>query len=100
MKTSKKYKYDLETLASHAVVRDKGQITIPYDIRYALGIFEGDRIEFLLGSDDKVELQKKTSITSQTAGIVKSKKLVLSAKALRLKAEEIIATEAICRANN
>ena len=41
-----------------AKVTSKGQATIPIEIRRYLGIHEGDRIEFTIGSDGCVQMQR------------------------------------------
>jgi antitoxin PrlF len=78
------------------VVTRKGQVTIPADIRRALGIKEGDKVAFVL-EDDQVKLTKKESVVQQTAGALKSDIPALSPQQEREAAEQAIAEEAIER---
>lgn len=72
-------------------VTRKGQITIPVEIRNALGISEGDKIEVEL-EDSTVRLRpKKGSITERTAGMFKSNRPPMTAEELRIAAETAIA---------
>jgi AbrB family looped-hinge helix DNA binding protein len=52
------------------VVTRKGQVTIPVEIRKALGIKEGDKVAFVL-EDDQVKLTRKGSVVEQTAGLMR-----------------------------
>jgi antitoxin PrlF len=78
------------------VVTRKGQVTIPADIRRALGIKEGDKVAFVL-EENEVKLTKKGSVVEQTAGALKSDIPALSPQAEREAAEQAIADEAIER---
>jgi AbrB family looped-hinge helix DNA binding protein len=78
------------------VVTRKGQVTIPADIRRALGIKEGDKVAFVL-EDKQVKLTKKGSVVEQTAGAFKSDHPALTPQAEREAAEQAIAEEAIAR---
>jgi antitoxin PrlF len=75
------------------VVTRKGQVTIPADIRRALGIKEGDKIAFVL-EDKQVKLTKKRSAVEQTAGALKSDTPALTPQQEREAAEQAIAVEA------
>ncbi len=75
------------------VVTRKGQVTIPADIRWALGIKEGDKIAFVL-EDKQVKLTKKGSVVEQTAGALKSDTPALTPQQEREAAEQAIAAEA------
>jgi antitoxin PrlF len=79
------------------VVTRKGQVTIPADIRRALGIKEGDKVAFVL-EDKQVKLTKKGSVVEQTAGALRSDQPALTPREERKAAEEAIAEEAIERA--
>jgi AbrB family looped-hinge helix DNA binding protein len=78
------------------VVTRKGQVTIPADIRRALGIKEGDKVAFVL-EDKQVKLTKMGSVVEQTAGALKSDIPAPSSQAEREAAEQAIAEEAIAR---
>ena len=82
------------------VVTRKEQVTIPADIRRALGIKEGDKVAFVL-EDDQVKLTRKGSIVAQTAGALKSDMPALTPQEEHEAAEQAIAEEAIsgCAAN-
>lgn len=56
---------------STATVTTKGQITIPKDIRDALGVRSGDRVEFFLRPDGVVELTPRTRDLLSLAGMLK-----------------------------
>jgi AbrB family looped-hinge helix DNA binding protein len=78
-------------------VTRKGQVTIPAEIRAALGITEGDRVEFEL-TDSTVQIRaRKGSIVERTAGIFKSDLPPMSAKELREAAEIAIAEDSMRR---
>jgi antitoxin PrlF len=76
-----------------AVLTRKGQITVPIEIRRALGIHEGDRIALVL-DNGQVRLRRAGSVVARTAGILKGKEPALSAEELREVAERAIAEEA------
>jgi antitoxin PrlF len=81
------------------VVTRKGQVTIPADIRRALGIEEGDKVAFVL-EDDQVKLTRKGSVVEQTAGALKSNIPALSLREEREAAEQAIAEEALERSRS
>jgi AbrB family looped-hinge helix DNA binding protein len=56
---------------AYTVVTRKGQITIPAEIRRALGIEQGDRIEVLLSNRDPrhAVLRPVPSVTESTYGL-------------------------------
>ena len=81
----------------YTVVTRKGQVTVPADIRKALGLEVGDRVAFVL-QDGEARLTRQGSVVEQTAGILKSNRPPLSAEQLREAAEEAIAQEAVERA--
>jgi antitoxin PrlF len=78
------------------VVTRKGQVTIPVDIRRALGIKEGDKVAFVV-EDNQVKLTPKGSVVEQTAGALKSDIPALTPQEERDAAEQAIAEEAIAR---
>src|SRR5579884_1955822 len=53
------------------VMTRKGQVTVPVQIRRALGLREGDKVAFTL-DDGHVKLTRAHSIVEQTAGILRS----------------------------
>ncbi|HZK65981.1 MAG TPA: AbrB/MazE/SpoVT family DNA-binding domain-containing protein [Chloroflexota bacterium] len=72
------------------VVTREGQVTIPAEIRRALGMKRGDRVAFVMEKDE-VRLVPRGSVVGRTAGILKSKESRLTAEELREAAEEAIA---------
>jgi antitoxin PrlF len=78
------------------VVTRKGQVTIPADIRRALGIKEGDKVAFVL-EDKQVKLTKKGSVVEQTAGMMQNNLPRLTPQEEHEAAEQGIAEEAIAR---
>jgi AbrB family looped-hinge helix DNA binding protein len=74
----------------------KGQVTVPIEVRRALGINEGDRISFVL-ENGGARLERRASVTDRTAGIFRSSQPALTAEQLREAAEQAIADEAIER---
>jgi antitoxin PrlF len=78
------------------VVTRKGQVTIPADIRRALGIKEGDKVAFVV-EDNQVKLARKGSVVEQTAGALQSDIPALPPNAEREATEQAIAEEALER---
>jgi AbrB family looped-hinge helix DNA binding protein len=78
------------------VVTRKGQVTIPADIRRALGIKEGDKVAFVL-EENQVTLTRKGSVVQQTAGALKSNLPALTPQEERDAAEQAIAEEVLAR---
>jgi len=78
------------------VVTRKGQITIPAEIRRALGLKQGDKIAFVVVGD-QVRLVPTASIVERTAGAIKVKKPPASAEELREASERAIAEEVVER---
>ena len=58
---------------STAMITTKGQVTIPKNVRDAMHVQMGDRIEFVQVSDDRYEIVAITKDVEQLKGIVKSK---------------------------
>jgi antitoxin PrlF len=78
------------------VVTRKGQVTIPAEIRRALGIKEGDKVAFVF-EDDQVKLTLPGSVVEQTAGALKSDMPALTSQEEHEAAAQAIAEEAIKR---
>jgi antitoxin PrlF len=78
------------------VVTRKGQVTIPADIRRALGLKEGDKVAFVL-EDKQVKLTKKGSVVEQTAGMMRNDLPRLTPQEEHEAAAQGIAEEAIAR---
>ena len=76
------------------VVTRKGQITIPAEVRQALGINEGDRVAIILEDDREVRLALSDSVVARTAGMLKSEQPPLSTEELRTAGEEAMAAAA------
>jgi AbrB family looped-hinge helix DNA binding protein len=77
-------------------VTRKGQVTVPIEIRRALGIKEGDKIAFELETNG-ARFKRRVSYVESTAGIVKSKRRPLTAEQLRESAENAIAADLVER---
>ena len=52
-------------------VTRKGQITVPVEVRRALGLQEGDNIAVLL-EGDHARLERRSGVIARTAGIFKT----------------------------
>jgi len=78
------------------VVTRKGQITVPAEIRKALGLHQGDKVALVL-ENDEVRLRRAGSVVAQTAGLLKTSERPLSAKELREEAEKVIAEDVATR---
>jgi len=76
------------------VVTRKGQITIPAEVRRALGINRGDRMAIVVENDRQVCLTRSESAVMRTAGLLKSEKPAIPAEELQTVAEQAIADEA------
>lgn len=79
-----------------SVVRSKGQVTVPAEIREALGLQEGDKVAFVL-DEDRVELRRRGSVVAASAGVFKNRGRVRTAEELREEAERAIAEATIER---
>jgi antitoxin PrlF len=79
------------------VLTRKGQITVPAEIRRALGLKEGDKIAVSLREDDasQASLRPVRSVAELTFGAVTPRKRPEDLKELRRLAEEAIVEEAI-----
>ena len=78
------------------VVTRKGQITVPAEIRRALGLHVGDKVAVVL-ENDQVRLRRAGSVVARTAGIFRSHEAPLTAEELREIAEEAIAEDVVER---
>lgn len=77
-----------------STVSSKGQVTIPVEIRRALGVGARDKVAFVV-DDDAVRLVRLSgSVVERTAGALRSKKTARTAEELRAAAEEAIAENA------
>lgn len=65
------------------VVTRKGQITIPAEVRRAMGINRGDRIAIIVENDRQVCLTRSESAVMRTAGLLKSEMPAVSAEELQ-----------------
>lgn len=59
---------------SEAAMTSKGQITIPADIRKALGLVAGERVVFTQLDDGSTVLRAKTRSLAEIKGLLKSAK--------------------------
>ena len=58
-----------------AKVTSKGQVTIPKEVRLALGVEPGDRVSFVLRPDGVVELVARTGSLLELAGVLGERRL-------------------------
>ncbi|MBI3289769.1 AbrB/MazE/SpoVT family DNA-binding domain-containing protein [Candidatus Microgenomates bacterium] len=80
-------------------VTQKGQVTIPSDIRELLGIEPRGKVGFVVDGKS-VKLMPTQSVVVQTAGAFKSRRPSLTAKELRHAAEQAISQSVVERMNN
>ncbi len=80
-----------------STVTRKGQITIPAEMRRALGLHEGDKVEISLEEDADRLKRVGMSVVARTAGISKADVPKFSAEEERRAAEEAIAGAAVVR---
>jgi AbrB family looped-hinge helix DNA binding protein len=59
-------------------VTRKGQITVPIEVRRALGIEEGDSVAVRLDDNGRATLERRPSFVTRTAGLFKSGRPPLS----------------------
>lgn len=57
-------------MAETATVTSKGQVTIPKEIRRALGVGAGDRLDFELEADGSVRVRGRRTDVRTLAGIL------------------------------
>ncbi len=79
------------------VMTRKGQITIPAELRRALGLTQGDRVALSLSETDGLQatLRPVRSVAERTFGIVPPRKRPEDLKELRRLFEEGLAEEAM-----
>ena len=58
---------------ARAKLTSKGQITIPKEVRDALGLRAGDSLTFRLGRDGTVAVEAEKVSLAQLAGVVRTK---------------------------
>jgi AbrB family looped-hinge helix DNA binding protein len=58
-------------------VTRKGQITVPAEVRRALGLREGDRVAVLL-EDGQARIERRSGVVARTAGIFRTGRPPLS----------------------
>lgn len=80
------------------VLTRKGQITLPAEMRHALGLKEGDKVVVTLKGSE-VRVARIGSVVEQTAGMVERRGRRLSVKELREVAEQAIADDVYERMN-
>jgi len=85
----------------YSVVTRKGQITLPVEIRRALGIKEGDKVELSLGDAGQalVILRPVRSIAEVTFGAVAPRKQPEDFQELRREFEDGVAEEVMAEAS-
>ncbi len=59
-------------------VTRKGQITVPVEVRRALGLQEGDNVAVVLEEDGRATLERRPGFAARAAGIFKSGRPPLS----------------------
>lgn len=79
-----------------AVVTRKGQVTIPAEVRRALGLKRGDRVVFIQDGD-VVRLERAMSIVARTAGACQSTQPARTAEELCAATERAIAQDVAAR---
>ncbi len=78
------------------VMTRKGQITVPVEIRRALGLKEGDKVAVSL-ENGHARLVRYGSVTARTAGMFRVEGPPLTAEQLREAAAQRMAEEALGR---
>lgn len=69
---------------AEAVVTSKGQITIPAEVRRAMGLQHQDRVVFTVMPDGTTVMRAKTRSLRTLAGLLKRKGKMLSVKKMRI----------------
>ncbi|HYU17829.1 MAG TPA: AbrB/MazE/SpoVT family DNA-binding domain-containing protein [Chloroflexota bacterium] len=80
-------------------VTRKGQVTVPIEIRRALGIKQGDKVAFVL-ENGGARLHRRGSVIEQTAGLFRTSQAPLTGEQLREAAERAIADEVVERSGS
>lgn len=80
-----------------SVMTRKGQVTVPAEIRRALGLREGDKVVFSLedAATGQVSVRPVRSVVEMTYGAVKPRKRPEDLKALREEALDEVAEEVL-----
>ena len=80
------------------VITRKGQVTIPAEIRRALGLKKGDSVAWIL-EKDHVRLRRSRGVVARTAGILRdeNEKSPLTAEEERAAVEQALAEEVVQR---
>jgi AbrB family looped-hinge helix DNA binding protein len=73
-------------------------VTIPAELRKALGLREGDRVTFRL-AEEEVRITRSESVTVRTAGMFRSKGPPLTIEQLREATEIAIAEDCVKRSD-
>jgi AbrB family looped-hinge helix DNA binding protein len=73
-------------------------VTIPVEIRRALGLKEGDKVAFTLVNGE-ARLMPSGSVVERTAGIIKPRGRTLTERELKDAAEQAIADDVMERMN-
>lgn len=78
------------------VLTRKGQITVPAEIRRALGLKQGDKVALVL-EEGQARLVRAGSVVTRTAGLLKGQAAPATAEELREAAERAVARESVER---
>ncbi len=76
----------------------KGQVTVPVEIRRALGLKEGDQVTFTM-KDGEVRVEPTGSVVQQTAGMMRADVPPMTERELKEFAAQAIADDAYERMN-
>lgn len=85
-------------LRGSTTVTRKGQVTVPVEIRRALGLKEGDRVTFTM-DNGTVRFERPGSVVERTRGIFKSNLPPMTPKEMREFAAKAMADDAFERMN-
>ncbi len=75
-------------------ITERGQATIPVEVRRLLGLEPHDRIVFVI-SENGVQVMRGTSTVDRTAGILRTNRRSRGVQELRVAAEIAIARDAM-----
>jgi antitoxin PrlF len=73
-----------------AKVTSKGQVTIPKEVRQALGVEPGDRVNFVLRPDGAVELVARTGSLLDLAGALGERRLGVTVEDMDAAISELV----------
>lgn len=73
-----------ENLLAESAVTSKGQITIPAEVRRAMGLQHQDRVVFTVMPDGTTVMRAKTRSLHTLAGVLKGRGKRLSVKNMRI----------------